>query len=150
MLVEARRENEAIDAARACRVTVPAGWCGILEVYARASLGSTTDAEATLDTVLAHLTTDERCVWTDVSQLISENAARATYRALDCAARDRVDRQFWWLADPSYLVGRQAAFATFWPRPVGAGRASRIRSATRLSQPIGMTRGAPRIFRRAL
>src|SRR5438552_461639 len=59
-------------------------------------------AEAAYDRALLAMSPEQRCRWTDVTLLLP--AAPAAYRALDCVARDSVERRFWWLADPLYLT----------------------------------------------
>ncbi len=100
-LIEARRPGEAAAAAEACR---PPGywWCLALRGYARHAAGAYAAADSAYAAALAGMPDDERCRWTDLGKLL--DGSPLNYRRLPCAARDSIERRFWWLADPLDLV----------------------------------------------
>lgn len=102
-LLEAGRADEALDAARACRAR-PAWWCLALQGYALHGAARFPAADSAFAEALAAMPDDERCHWTDVSWLFADDRDRSDYRKRDCPERSDVDRRFWWLADPLWMV----------------------------------------------
>jgi hypothetical protein len=102
-LVEAGRHEDAVTIARACRA-VPDWWCPALEGFALHAAAAFPAADSAFSRALAAMPEAERCRWSDVAVLIDDARVRAAYAGTPCPARDSVERRFWWLADPLYLV----------------------------------------------
>lgn len=100
-LLEAHRAEEAVAAAEACRSR--GWWCAALVGYARHEAGDFARAEAAFETALGGMPEEERREWTDLSRLLAPGQEGA-YRRLRGAARDSLERRFWWLADPLWSV----------------------------------------------
>src|SRR5574341_537367 len=99
-LIEAHRLPEAMAAARACRSE--AWWCMVLSGYALHAAGKYPSADSAFNAGLAAMPEEQRCRWTDLSDLL--DGLRGRYRKLSCAQRAALNRRIWWLADPLYLV----------------------------------------------
>lgn len=100
-LVENGEDSGAVVAARECWAS--RWWCGVLLGFALHAGGSYAEAEAVFDSALAAMPHDVRCSWTDISLLLDDDE-RGAYRKLPCDGRDSVERRFWALAQPSYVV----------------------------------------------
>lgn len=100
-LVEAEQLSEAVDAARQCRAE--RWWCLALEGYAHHLAQRFVLADSAFAGALAAMPERERSEWTDLSPLL-EPGETGRYRATRGAARDSLERRFWWLADPLFLV----------------------------------------------
>ena len=105
-LAEAKRADDALVAATACRGT--AWWCAALRGTA-AHLGNRhAAASAAFDSALRLMPATERCAWRDVS-LWLDAKEREGYRSLACSggaadARAAWEQRFWWLAQPLWLL----------------------------------------------
>ena len=100
-MVENGDDSAAVVAARECWAAK--WWCGVLLGFALHAEGHYDLAESAFDSALAVMPHDTRCKWTDISLLLDDDE-RDTYLKLPCAARDSVERRYWALAQPSYIV----------------------------------------------
>lgn len=100
-MVENGDDSAAVVAARECWAAK--WWCGVLLGFALHAEGHYDLAESAFDSALAVMPRDVRCRWTDISLLL-EDDRRDAYRKLPCEARDSLDRRYWALAQPSYIV----------------------------------------------
>src|SRR5512146_921158 len=96
-LLEAGRALDAAIAAQDCRAA--AWWCAALEGLAWHGAGDTEAAERLFQAALDLMPEDERCRWTDLSDLLEE-PLRRRYRALSCNERSAFETRVWWLAQP--------------------------------------------------
>jgi hypothetical protein len=62
--------------------------------------GSLALAETLLESSIRAMPESVRCMWTDVSYLISDKKARKEYEAMSCPDRAEFQEKLWWLADP--------------------------------------------------
>lgn len=95
--LEAGRPDSAAEAARACHAA--AWWCAALQGLAQHVAGDYEAAERTFESALDAMPGDERCRWTDVSDLLEE-PLRRRYRRLSCGERRGLEARLWWLAQP--------------------------------------------------
>jgi hypothetical protein len=100
-LVEAGYDSSAILTAHDCRATP--WWCQALRGFAFHAAQRYDDAENAFDSALANMPEPERCSWTDIALLLSDQE-RDAYTKLPCQQRTEFERRFWLLADPSYIV----------------------------------------------
>ena len=100
-LVEADRLADAIQAAGSCRAS--RWWCSALAGYAYHARNDFPAADSAFRAALDEMDPEEKQRWSDVSLLFPEGAPRE-YRRAEGAARDSLERRFWWLADPLYMV----------------------------------------------
>jgi hypothetical protein len=98
-LVEARRFDEAREAARECRAA--AWWCSALVGYADHYAGDPGAADSAFSAMLPAMPPDERRQWTDLSLILDDCTARV-YRRLKGPDRTRFEERFWALADPFF------------------------------------------------
>ncbi|NIO30309.1 MAG: hypothetical protein GTN75_00760 [Gemmatimonadetes bacterium] len=101
-LVEAGRHREASQAARACRA-VAAWWCTALHGYALHSAGEFESADSIFAIALSSMPEEERCRWTDITDLL-DGRVRRRYARVACGERTDIEARFWWLADPLQMV----------------------------------------------
>jgi hypothetical protein len=100
-LLEAGQADSAAAAAQACRAA--RWWCAALEGLAWQVGQDFDDAAHAFDAALQAMPEEERCRWTDLSDLL-EGPARRRYRGLSCAERQGVDARLWWLAQPFWWM----------------------------------------------
>ena len=100
-LIEAAQADSAAEAARACRAA--RWWCAALEGLAWQVAQDFDDAAQAYDAALQAMPDDERCRWTDLTELL-EGSARRTYRSLSCVERQSADARIWWLAQPLWWM----------------------------------------------
>jgi hypothetical protein len=101
-LAEAGRHLEALHAARDCRA-VAGWWCTALQGYALHSAGEFESADSSFAAVLPAMPEEERCRWTDISDLLG-GRPRRHYDRLTCEERAGFEARFWWLADPLKML----------------------------------------------
>jgi tetratricopeptide (TPR) repeat protein len=101
-LVEAGRMEDAITAADACRAE-PAWWCTALRGYAHHAAGDYNEADSAFSLALRQMPEKDRDRWTDLSLLLTGEALKE-YRRSRGAARDSLERRFWWLAEPLQMT----------------------------------------------
>jgi hypothetical protein len=100
-MVQAGADSAAISAAQSC---APARWyCNALRGYAMHGSERYGDAAAEYDSALAAMPLDERCRWNDISVLL-DDGERERYQRIPCGQRDSLERHFWDLAQPSFVV----------------------------------------------
>jgi hypothetical protein len=87
-------------AARDCRAD--RWWCEMLLMYVLTRRNDIASADSILDRSLADMPARTRCVWSDVSRLLRDGAARNAYLRMNCAERAAVEERVWWLADPFF------------------------------------------------
>jgi hypothetical protein len=85
------------------RCQVAAWWCAALRGFAMAESGRVVDAESAFDQALDLMSGADYCVWTDVSPLLSGEAA-AVFDEASCSERRELLPLFWALADPAWSV----------------------------------------------
>ena len=96
-LVEARRLDEALRYARACRAE--AWWCAALVGFVHHYSADPAAADSAFDASLAAMEESERERWLDLSMILDERSIR-TYRRLPDADRPAFEERFWRLSDP--------------------------------------------------
>ena len=101
-LVEAKRANDAEAAAADCRAST--WWCLALAGYAQHDQGRYASADSAYARALNAMPPEERCRWNDLTLLLDGSPSPSGYRQQTCEARDSLERRFWWLADPLYLI----------------------------------------------
>lgn len=97
--IDARDFEGAQRAAASCRAA--AWWCAGLAGLSQARAGKMSLADSTFAQMRRVMPDGARCAWEDASVLLSPKDQPA-YRKIDCAQRDTVNAQLWWLADPLY------------------------------------------------
>jgi len=97
--VDARDFDAALQAASRCRAL--AWWCAGLSGYAHAKNNETLAADSAFGRMRAAMPDSLRCAWEDASLLLRTDQLTA-YRKFNCRARDSVNAQIWWLADPLF------------------------------------------------
>ena len=105
--VEAGRAEEALSLLAACRAQ--GWWCGVLAGFVLQQSGRYGEAEAAFERALGRMTEEERCAWTAPGPVL-DRRSRGRYDHFACgsAARRAVERSFWHLSDPLWLVdGRE-------------------------------------------
>jgi hypothetical protein len=80
-----------------------AAWCARLRGLVHTHRGQYVAAERAFDSAAMAMSADERCVWFDVTPLLSGETARR-YRAMSCDERAAFATRYWWMADPVYAV----------------------------------------------
>lgn len=100
-LVEARRTDAALDAARACRAD--AWWCSALAGYAAHAAGRFSSADSAYTVALGAMSDADRCRWLDVSEIVDDDLAKRA-RSIPCDARPGFARRLFWLAAPLLSV----------------------------------------------
>lgn len=99
-LVESRRFLDAAWALDQCRAAT--WWCEALTGFANHVSSDFDAADQAFDRARAAMPDEQRCQWADLTKVLSGDAGR--YRAVDCAAREELNRRIWRLADPLYLT----------------------------------------------
>ena len=100
-LLEAGQSAAAAAVARSCAAT--SWWCAALQGLVEHEAGSYEAAGYWFETALAAMPEDERCHWTDLSDLL-EGPLRRRYRALSCGERHGFESRVWWLAQPLWSL----------------------------------------------
>jgi hypothetical protein len=101
-LVEGGHHSEALQAARECRAA-KRWWCTALMGYALHSAGRFELADSSFAAALPAMPAEERCRWTDITDLLS-GRVRRQYSGLTCGERAEIEARFWWLADPLQML----------------------------------------------
>jgi hypothetical protein len=96
-LVEARRFDEAVTAARECKGE--AWWCAALRGFAHHYAARPLQADSAFDIALAAMDEPDRQRWTDLLLILDHRSAR-TYRRIADEDRASFEDRFWRLADP--------------------------------------------------
>lgn len=100
-LNEADRDSAAYVAAKGCRSF--GWWCAALEGFTLHALGRYEEAERAYDLALVGMLPVERCVWTDISLYLDEDA-RKVYTRASCGdpVREAGEARIWWYARTRY------------------------------------------------
>jgi hypothetical protein len=99
-LVEAGRLSDALGVTQACKGT--SWWCHALAGYVHHAASQFADADAAFATALAAMPAEDRCAWTDLSDVLDQ--APRDYNRTPCDRRSDQDARIWWLADPLYMT----------------------------------------------
>ena len=101
--LEAGRVDEALVLLDSCRAE--GSWCAALAGFVLQESGRYPEAEAAFDRALDRMTDEERCRWTALGPVL-DRRARGRYERFACGSSPRraVERSFWHLSDPLWLV----------------------------------------------
>jgi len=95
--LEAGSTATALEAARECRGE--GWWCRALVGWALHAAGEFVESESAFREALAGMSAAERERWTDLGLLLDGDSARLLEDAGN-ETRSRLERRYWWLADP--------------------------------------------------
>jgi len=101
-LLEDGQAAEAMAVARDCSGS-SAWWCSALVGHLHQVEGRFLAADSAFRHALADMPADQRRRWTDIGHFLDDSRG-AAYRNLEPAARDSLERLFWWLADPLHVT----------------------------------------------
>jgi hypothetical protein len=99
--LEAENTESALAAARDCRGD--GWWCRALVGWALHAAGEFVESESAFREALAAMPPKERDRWTDLGPLLDDESARLFKDGPD-EARSRLERRYWWLADPLWSL----------------------------------------------
>jgi tetratricopeptide (TPR) repeat protein len=99
--LEAGNTESALAAARDCRGD--GWWCRALVGWALHAAGEFVASESAFREALAAMPPKERDRWTDLGPLLDDDSARLFKDGPD-EARSRLERRYWWLADPLWSL----------------------------------------------
>lgn len=99
-LLEAERDDRALDAARGC--LAERWWCHALTGLVHHARHEPGPAEQNFEAAMPLLPPDELSRWRNAAPLMAQRDLRAL-EALSTAARDSLIELFWWLADPLWM-----------------------------------------------
>jgi hypothetical protein len=100
-MVESGEDSAARAVVRTCASV--RWYCKALEGYVLHEAEDYAGAAAAFDSALADMPAAERCRWNDISLLLNDDE-RVRYERIPCGQRDSVERMFWQLARPSFVV----------------------------------------------
>ncbi len=102
-LDEAGRHQEALDAARACKVG--GWWCDILIGFALHELGQYVESGKIYETAIGKMLPRDQCAWHEVALLIDDDA-RQEYRRYPCGDPQRAafENRVWFLGRTLYSM----------------------------------------------
>lgn len=98
-LVEARRLDEALGAARQCRAE--RSWCAALAGFALHHSSRGVEADSAYAVALESMAEDERERWLDITQILDDRSVRI-YRRMQPDEQEEFELNFWRLADPLF------------------------------------------------
>lgn len=101
--LEAGRPEEALALLEACRME--SAWCAALAGFVLQESGRYAEAEAAFERALDWMTEEERCGWNALGPVL-DRGTRGRYERFACGSSPRraVERSFWHLSDPLWLV----------------------------------------------
>ncbi len=101
--LEAGRAEEALALLKACRVE--SAWCAGLAGFVLQETGRYAEAEVAFERALGRMTEEERCGWTQLGPVL-DRRTRGRYERFACGSSPQraVERSFWHLSDPLWLV----------------------------------------------
>ncbi|MDE2943029.1 MAG: tetratricopeptide repeat protein [Gemmatimonadota bacterium] len=101
--LEAGRAEEALALLKACRVK--SAWCAGLAGFVLQESGRYAEAELAFERALGRMTEEERCGWTQLGPVL-DRRTRGRYERFACGSSPQraVERSFWHLSDPLWLV----------------------------------------------
>lgn len=100
-LVEAKRADLALAAARECRADP--SWCSSLAALALSAGGDARAADSAVTAALDAMSPEQRCAALDIEPL-TDGAFRERYHSATCAERDSLRARWLWLARASYAT----------------------------------------------
>ena len=100
-LVEAKRTDDALAAAKECRAEP--SWCASLGALALSSAPDARAADSAVTAALDAMTREQRCAALDIEPLVDGNF-RERYHAATCAEKDSLRARWLWLARASYAT----------------------------------------------
>ncbi|NUQ21551.1 MAG: hypothetical protein HOQ09_11395, partial [Gemmatimonadaceae bacterium] len=100
-LVEAKRTDDALAAAKECRAA--ASWCASLAALALSRGGDVGAADSAVTAALEAMSPEQRCSTLDIEPLL-DGVFRERYHAASCAGRDSLRARWLWLARASYAT----------------------------------------------
>ena len=100
-LLEAKRADEALAAAKECRAD--AAWCASLAALALSAGDDVAAADSAVSVALDAMSVEERCAALDIEPL-TDGVFRERYHAASCAERDSLRARWLWLARSSYAT----------------------------------------------
>jgi hypothetical protein len=106
-LVEVDSTDAALAAARDCKAS--ASWCHALAGYAAHSGNRFALADSEYNLALAAMEPSERCVWLDISDLLTDELSER-YEKSDCAGREALARHALHAGAPLYSVSSTDLF----------------------------------------
>jgi hypothetical protein len=130
-LVEASRADDAIRFANE-RCRAEASWCHALAGYAAHVAERFAAADSAFARALDAMPADERCRWLDISELLDDDLERR-FRQVDCAGREALARQLFWIGAPMYSVSSTDLLTEHF------ARLTRIRLSARAATTNGST-----------
>lgn len=101
-LVEDGRTDNALPLAKRCPIT-KRWWCSALEGYVHQADADLEAADSAFQIALSTLPVTGRRRWTDISPFL-DGELREAYGSSSGERRDSLERRFWWLADPLYMI----------------------------------------------
>jgi hypothetical protein len=102
-LVEAERTDDALKAATECRAE--AWWCAALAGYAAHVAARFDAADSLFDVALQAMPEDQRCKWTDISDVVEDDLADRL-KDRPCAERMAIAKRIYWLGAPLWSVSQ--------------------------------------------
>ena len=101
--LEAGRAKEALALLGACRAE--SAWCAGLAGFVLQESGRYAEAEEAFERALGRMTEEQRCHWTALGPVL-DRRTRGRYERFACGSTPRraVERSFWHLSDPLWLV----------------------------------------------
>ncbi|WP_420438042.1 hypothetical protein [Candidatus Palauibacter sp.] len=101
--LEAGRAEEALALLDSCRTDD--AWCEALAGFVLHEDGRYTEAEVAFERALGRMSEEERCRWTALGPVL-ERRTRSRYERFACGSSPRraVERSFWHLSDPLWIV----------------------------------------------
>ncbi|MDE2878185.1 hypothetical protein [Candidatus Palauibacter soopunensis] len=101
--LEAGRAEEALALLEACRME--SAWCAALAGFVLQERGRYAEAEAAFERALGRMNEAERCGWTELGPVL-DRRTRGRYERFACGSSPQraVERSFWHLSDPLWLV----------------------------------------------
>jgi len=112
-LVEAGRSDEAVAAARRCKMD--GWWCFALQGFALHMADRYHEADSLFSVALAIMSPKERCDWRDL-KLVLDDELLKDYRDLNCTRRLPFEQRVWWLARPMLSSAGNDARTEFYSR----------------------------------
>ncbi|WP_419948066.1 tetratricopeptide repeat protein [Candidatus Palauibacter sp.] len=101
--LEAGRADEALGLLEAC--DPEDAWCEALAGFVLQESGRYAEAEVAFGRALGRMSAEERCEWTELGPVL-DRRSRGRYERFACGSSPRraVERSFWHLSDPLWLV----------------------------------------------
>ncbi|UCF19302.1 MAG: hypothetical protein JSU87_15450, partial [Gemmatimonadota bacterium] len=101
-LLEGGQKRQALELTLDCRVE-RRWWCSALAGYVLHQMQRYEPADSAFEVARAAMPDAERRRWNDISVFLDDELGKA-YREATAEGRDSLERRFWWLADPLYVI----------------------------------------------